>query len=219
MFNTNIRKAIICFIAVVVLSVFCIPGSVYATDVEDETNSDDELVVGVYNYDAIMPAADTYYLGRKYSGIYNYDVYRYYGDWYAIFNLDLSLPRYKGSTAMQLYQSMSKTYAAQTAYAFSSSVGGTAGLEIFELTKSITNTVSYSTTVSFGVEDGVTYILEVGDRTGYYKIGVCHDIYRHRVDKMHNSALVMSYDMPTPRGVAYSALLYSKESGSGYSKY
>lgn len=185
-----------------------------------EANLNIVPVVGVYNYSQVSPASsDTYYLGTSTKGSYSYEVNRYYGDWYAIFNMDLSLPYYKGTTAMTVEQTIGRTYSAQSAYEFSTSVGGTASVEILEITGSVTNSVSFTTGVSFEVSSSVSYDIERTDSSGYYKIGVCHDIYRHRVDKYYGTTKMAEYDMPTPRGIAYYALLYSTESGSGYRKY
>lgn len=214
----NAKKISSFIIVMSFLILFISSINVYAADDESsETNS--TPVVGVYNYSPVSPASsDTYYLGSCTIGGYTYKVNRYYGDWYAIFDLDLSVPYYKGTTAMMVTQTLSKTYSSQTAYEFSISLGGTASTEIIDLTSSITNSVSHTTSVSFEVTSSVSYEIERTDSVGYYKIGVCHDIYRHRVEEYYGTNLINEYDMPTPRGIAYYALLYSSSSDSGYRK-
>lgn len=216
-------SSIIITIALLLTSVFAT--NAYATDIPD---SNTVPVVGVYNYSQTSPmSGETYFLGSRKVGQFTYEVNRYYGDWYAIFGLDLSLPCYKGASAMTLHQTMSKTYSAQLAYEFSHSVGGTADAKIFEITTSITNSIAVTVGMTFGVESGVSYSLESTAFTGYYKIGVCHDIYRHSVRKYNDSIEYYSltdegvyYDMPTPIGVPYHALLYSATSSStGYRIY
>lgn len=216
-------SSIIITIALLLTSVFVT--NAYATDIPD---SNTVPVVGVYNYSQTSPlSGETYFLGSRKVGKFTYDIYRYYGNWYAIFGLDLSLPCYKGSSAMTLHQTMSKTYSAQLAYEFSQSVGGTASAQIFEITASVTNSVAVTVEMTFGVESGVSYGLINTDPIGYYKIGVCHNIYRHSVHMYNDSIEYYSladvgvyYDMPTPVGVAYHALLYSPTSSStGYGKY
>lgn len=216
-------SSIIITIALLLTSVFVT--SAYATDIPD---SNTVPVVGVYNYSQTSPlSGETYFLGSRKIGPITYEVNRYYGDWYAIFGLDLSLPCYKGASAMTLTQTISQTYTAQLAYEFSHSVGGTADAKIFEVTTSITNSVSATVSKSFSIERSVSYELEKTDPVGYYKIGVCHDIYRHSVRVYNDSIEQYSltdegiyYDMPTPRGVAYNALLHSATSSStGYGKY
>ena len=215
----SIKKSFLAVMAMLLLVTSVLSANVSASEPE-ETDMNIVPVVGVYNYSQVSPASsNTYYLGTKTNGNYTYEVNRYYGNWYAIFNMDLSMPYYKGTTAMTVEQTIARSYGSQSAYEFSTSTGGTASVEVIEITKSITNTVSYTTSVSFELSSSVSYDIERTDSSGYYKIGVCHDIYRHRVDEYYGATKIYEYDMPTPKGVAYCALLYSTQSGSGYHKY
>lgn len=214
-----IKKISLAIMSIAFLSMSVFSVNVFAED-NSSSESEDGFVIGVYNYSQVSPeSSDTYYIGECDIGGNRYEVNRYYGDWYAILALDLSYPYYKGTTAMTVAQTMSKSYNSQAAYQFSTAMGGTANAEIFSMTSTITNTVSYTTGVRFDISSNVTYQIGRDDDTGYYKIGVCHDIYRHRVDKYSGSSLVAQYDMPTPKGIAYFALLYSNVSDSGYHKY
>lgn len=215
-------SSIIITIALLLTSVFVT--SAYATDIPD---SNTVPVVGVYNYSQTSPlSGETYFLGSRKVGRFTYEVDRYTGDWYAILGLDLSLPCYKGASSLTITQTIGQTYAAQLGYEFSQSVGGTADAKIFEITASITNSVSVTAQVSFDVTSSVTYGLINTDPVGYYKIGVCYDIYRHKVRRYDEIEYYSStgtctiFDMPTPKNDAYYALLYSATSSStGYGKY
>ncbi len=216
--------SIIITIAFLITSVFFT--NAYATDIET-LSLDTSFVVGVYNYSQVpSTSGETYFIGSRKVGRFTYEVNRYYGDWYALLNLDLSTPCFKGSSAMELTQTIGRTYSAQLAYEFSHAVGGTVNAEIFEITSSITNSVAVTFQVSFEMANSVSYQLDDTKPVGYYKIGVCHDLYRHSVRQYIESAEYASltdtgvyYEMPTPEGIAYYALLYSTSSGSGYKKY
>lgn len=219
------KKIVKKFISVIMVMSFLVTsvfsaGAYAANDSIEELNI--EPVVGVYNDSPVAPTSgSTYLLGTRTALGCKYYIYRYYGNWYAIFgNLDLCMPCYKGSAATSITQTMSKTYSSQTAYEFSTSMGGNATIDVLEITRSVTGGVSRTTEVSFDLEYSISFNLEKDDKVGYYKIGVCHDIYRHEVlGYMEDDILIAKCDMSTPNGVAYYALLYSTSSGSGYAKY
>ena len=210
------------FLSIMVMSLLAT--SVLSVNVSAADVSEEELnivpVVGVYNYSQVSPASsDTYYLGTCTVGNFSYEVNRYYGDWYAIFNMDLSLPCYKRTTAMTVSQTIGQSYSSQTSYEFSVSMGGTASAEIIDITNSVTNGMSYTSSAAFEIASGVSYHIEATDSVGYYKIGVCHDIYRHTVNKYYRDMAMDEYDMPIPSGIPYHALLFSTENDSGYRQY
>lgn len=217
----KVMKKIVLFI--VIISLFITSLLSFSTSAANLSDDESNIipVVGVYDYSQVSSASsnDTYYLGSCTSGIFTYKVNRYYGNWYAIFNLDLSHPCYKGSTALTITQTIARTYSSQTTFEFSASIGGTASAEIISLTASLTGTVSSTMGVSFEISSSVSYNIASTDSSGYYKIGVCHDIYRHKVEKYNGTTKLYEYDMPTPRGTAYYALLYSTDSSSGYSRF
>jgi hypothetical protein len=149
-----------------------------------------------------------------------YNVYRYYGNWYAILGgLDLSLPIYKGNTSASITQQYSKSYYSESSYNFGITIGGNAPMSIYQA--AIQCNVGSATTQgrSFSVSFAVTYNIAVTDPAGYYKMGVCYDLNRHCV-KSTGTSIVYEYDMPFSKDIPYIALLYCPSSSSGpYYKY
>ena len=195
------------------------------------------VVVSIFVFAAVPASASYNSTGKSFNrseggflGIgatkYTYKIYKDSSSWYSMFhNLDVCPAIYhsqnKGST--NLTYSKSKTYSSQTAASFSKSVGCSVGIsDLVGLTASatggLTKTVGFSVTASGSV--GRT--IPSNASTGYYKMTICHNFYKYRLDKYKSgsSSLIASYYPAVATGSAYVAVLYGKTtSNSAYAKY
>jgi hypothetical protein len=130
------------------------------------------------------------------------------------------MPAYKGSTALSLTQSFERSVEAQVAFDFGTSIGGTASAEIYSLCVEVCSGLAITIGMSFSLQNAVTYEISQDEPTGYYKIGICQNIYRHTVHEIISIDEQNIYDMPLAYDAPYLALLYSdSSSSSGYRRY
>lgn len=214
----------------IILSVFILSASVLSTNIfAVQTGTYADNIVGVYNYDPVSVASEsnTYYLATvNINKNICMDIYKYYGDWYAMYNLALSLPVYKGAYETTIHQTISQTISAQSAFAFGTSIGGTASAECYGVGAEVCGGLSTTIETTFGIEAGMEYGVEITvdaeAPSGYYKIGICQNIYRHNIfvrPIVGPTSSDYTYDMPFAYDAPYYALLYSSSSSStGYGR-
>ena len=155
---------------------------------------------------------------------YTYKVYKDSGLWYVMFHhLDVCPPIYhsknRGTTTLTYMHS--KTYTGTTAYQFSASLGASIGIpELVNLTAGVTGGQTRSYSISVTASGKVGRTLPSPAETGYYKMTLCYNFDKYRLDKYKagSSYRLASYYPCLPNGGAYVAVLYSK-SNSSYSKY
>lgn len=157
---------------------------------------------------------------------YTYEVYKDSSSWYAMFHgLDVCPAIYhsKGKGSTTLTYSNSISYKSTTASEFSASLGASIGVEgIFEGTAGVTGGQTYTYGYSVTASGSVGRTLSSTAKTGYYKMTMCYNFDKYRLDKYKNgsTSILCSYYPCLPKGSPYIAVLYgASTSNSSYSKY
>ena len=157
------------------------------------------------------------------SKTYTYKIYKDSANWYLMFHgCDVCPAIYhtKNSGSTNLTYSVSRTYSSQTAYSFSKSAGLTANAEMVSGTVSATGGMSKSYGYSVAASGSVGKTISSSAKTGYYKMTICYNFNKYQLKKYQGSTYKSSYYAALPKGNAYVAVLYGKNtSNSSYSKY
>ena len=195
------------------------------------------VVISVVSMTAIPVSAEYYNTNKSFDhneggflGIgatkYTYYIYKDSSSWYAMFhNLDVCPPIYhsKGKGTTSLSYSQSKTYSEQNAYNFSCSIGCSIGIsDLVNLTASKTGGLTKTKGFSVTASGSVGRTIPSTASTGYYKMTICYNFYKYRLDKYKkdSTSILASYYHALPTGTAYVAVLYgTSSSNSSYKKY
>ena len=181
-------------------------------------------------------SATYYYTGKSFTnneggffGIgstkYNYKVYKDNNSWYAMFHyLDVCPAIYhsKGKGTTSLTYNCSKSYTGTSAYQFGASLGAKVEIpELVGLTAEVTGSQTKSYSYSVAASGSVGRTIPSNAKTGYYKMTICYNFNKYRLDKSEpGSSKFASYYPCLPKGSAYVAVLYSpSSSNSSYAKY
>lgn len=154
---------------------------------------------------------------------YKYKIYKDSNNWYLMFhNFDVCPAIYhtKNRGATNLTYSKSRTYNSQTAYNFSVSAGLSAGKDLVNGTVGATGGMSKSYSYSVTASGSVGRTIPSSAKTGYYKMTICYNFDKYRLDKYKGNTYQKCYYAALPKGSAYVAVLYGNtSSNSSYAIY
>lgn len=193
------------------------------------------LVVCFVTFAAITPAGAAYSnTGKSFTlkeggvlGIgattYKYKIFKDSDSWYVMFHdKDVCPAIYhkKGSGNTTLTYSVSRTYSSQSSYSFSTTAGLSAGADMVNATVSATSGMTQSYGYSVTASGSVGKTIKSDSKTGYYKMTICYNFDKYRLDKYNGNTLTAHYYAGIPKGNAYVAVLYgTSTSNSSYEKY
>jgi len=135
--------------------------------------------------------------------------------WAVVHPLDVCLAKYhvKNTGTSTLTYSIARTYYSETAVSFSQNLGGGADAGLISLVAEkgfgLTQTFGFSVTASGSVGQEIP----AGANTGYYKLTICSNYNKLRLDKYQNgTGPSLSVYENVPYGYPYVATLYSQSS-------
>jgi len=180
------------------------------------------LVIFALVVAAIIPASATYNnTGKTFtkteSGVtYTYKIFKDDASWYCMTGLNVTPIIYhtKNSGAKTLNFTIAKTYSSQTAYNFGIGLGITASAEIVSATASATGGMTQTTGMSVAASGAVGATVPTASNTGYYKMEICYNFDKFRLDKYNGSTILLNIYDVLPKGSAYVAVLYSSNNSS-----
>lgn len=186
----------------------------------------EDVQIGCYSEDSAISTRATYnysFVGtRTYRWVLRYYDYLCYKDiansWYAMLGLNLTGAVYhsNGSGDKNLSFTIAQSYSEQTAGAFSTSVGGEAGVgDMVKASASFNCGIEETIGREYQISSSIQATIPASAKTGYYKMHVCHNFFAMKIiQQLTDGTNQITRHIAMPYGEPYAAVLYSSNASS-----